>query len=136
MDLLSQFNNSKRITFENSNLSPLWEPTGEFFGDLRIGKKIGSIIMMVNCFYALEDFSYADFDAYDFTEYLQDLSLDEDIILFFKVLSNFLKNFQPKEIPSDRNSESQARQLFDGTHSKDQTLTCNSRQSPKINVST
>ena len=93
---------------------------------------------MVNCFYALEDFSYvyADFDAYDFTEYLQDLSLDEDIILLFKVLSNFLKNFQPKEIPSDRNSESQACRLFEDTHSKDQTITYNSKQSPKINVST
>ena len=42
MDLLSQFNNSKRIIFENSNFSPLWEPIGERFGGIQIGKKIGS----------------------------------------------------------------------------------------------
>ena len=74
MDLFSHFNNSKRIIFENSNFSPLWELTGELFGDIQIGKKIGSL--MVQCHYALEDFSDADFE--DFTEYLQDFSLGED----------------------------------------------------------
>ena len=88
---------------------------------------------MVQCLYALEDFSLADFE--DFTEYLQDISLDADTTHFFKVLSNSFENFQPKEIASHGNSDSRARQLFEDTHSKDQTLSYNLRQGPKINVS-
>ena len=67
---------------------------GELFGDIRIGKKIGSL--MVQCLYALEDFSFADFE--DFTEYLQDISLDEDTTDLFKVCQIPSKIFNQRRL--------------------------------------
>ena len=65
--------------------------------------------MIVQCLYALEKFSYADFD--DFAEYIQDVSLDEDTSHLFQVLLNSFENFQPKKNLLECNSESSCLKL-------------------------
>jgi len=104
-DLLFQFNAKPNLVFTDENFDPLWNPEGEYFGELRIGKKIGR--MLVSALFSIEDVNYDDLE--EFSDTIQDSELKENTIVFFKVLSEclHLPKSQTKDFCSDDSPQNQ-----------------------------